>query len=47
MLALLAYPLVIEPNLRLAQQSMAWTVGYGVYVALLWAASPSSGGVSR
>src|SRR5208337_271403 len=34
MLALLAYPLVVEPNLRLAQQSMAWTVGYGVYVVL-------------
>jgi hypothetical protein len=34
MLALLAYPLVIEPNLRLAQQSMAWTVGYGLYVVL-------------
>ena len=35
MLALLAYPLVIEPNLRLAQQSMAWTVGYGLYVMLV------------
>ena len=34
MLALLAYPLVVEPNLRLAQQSMAWTVGYGLYVVL-------------
>ena len=34
MLALLAYPLAVEPNLRLAQQSIAWTVGYGVYVAL-------------
>ena len=30
MLALLAYPLVVEPNLRLVDQSMAWTVGYGV-----------------
>ena len=34
MLALLAYPLVVEPNLRLAQQSIAWTVGYWLYVVL-------------
>ena len=34
MLALLAYPLVVEPNLRLAEQSMAWTFGYGLYVVL-------------
>jgi hypothetical protein len=34
MLALLAYPLVVEPNLRLAQQSTIWAVGYGLYVAL-------------
>jgi hypothetical protein len=34
MLALLVYPLVVEPNLRLADQSLVWTVGYGVYVAL-------------
>ena len=37
MLALLAYPLLIEPNLRLAQQSKAWALGYGVYVALVLA----------
>ncbi len=37
MLALLTYPLLVEPNLRLSQQSMAWTVGYGVFVVLLLA----------
>jgi hypothetical protein len=34
LLALLAYPLVLEPQLRLAHQSGAWAVGYGVLVAL-------------
>lgn len=34
MLALLAYPTVIEPNLRLGQQSIDWTIGYGVLAAL-------------
>lgn len=34
MLALLAYPLVIEPNLRLAQQSTVWATGYGLLAAL-------------
>ena len=33
MLALLAYPIVIEPNLRLAQQSTVWAYG-------LWLARP-------
>ncbi len=37
MLALLTYPLLVEPNLRLGQQSTAWTLGYGVFVALLLA----------
>jgi hypothetical protein len=32
--ALLGYPILIEPNLRLAQQSMVWAAGYGVLVAL-------------
>jgi spermidine synthase len=48
MLALLAYPTVVEPYLRLGQQSFDWTVGYGVLAALtalcavfLWV-SPSS-----
>jgi hypothetical protein len=34
MLALVAYPLLVEPNFRLAQQSTAWTAGYGLFVAL-------------
>ena len=34
MLALLAYPVVIEPNLRLAQQSGAWAVGYGLFAVM-------------
>ena len=29
MLALLGYPILMEPNLRLAQQSRVWAVGYG------------------
>ncbi len=34
MLALLAYPSVVEPYLRLGQQSFDWTIGYGVLVGL-------------
>ncbi len=34
MLALLAYPTVVEPFLRLRQQSIDWTFGYVVLVAL-------------
>jgi spermidine synthase len=34
MLALLAYPTVVEPYLRLGQQSIDWTVGYAVLAAL-------------
>ena len=34
MLALLAYPVLIEPNLRLAQQSGAWAVGYGLFAVM-------------
>jgi hypothetical protein len=34
MLALALYPLLIEPNLRLADQTWLWTVGYGVLVVL-------------
>jgi SAM-dependent methyltransferase len=37
MLALLGYPFVVEPNLRLARQSEAWSVGYGVLVVLVLA----------
>jgi hypothetical protein len=32
--ALLAYPVLLEPSLRLAEQSRAWTVGYGGLVVL-------------
>ncbi len=34
LIALLSYPILMEPNLRLAQQSLAWAVGYGTLVAL-------------
>ena len=32
--ALLGYPLLVEPRLRLAAQSWVWTAGYGVLIAL-------------
>jgi spermidine synthase len=35
MLALLAYPLLVEPGMRLAGQSAAWAVGYGLLGALV------------
>jgi SAM-dependent methyltransferase len=35
MLALLGYPVLIEPTLSLAQQSLAWTVGYVLLAGLL------------
>lgn len=34
MLALFAYPLLMEPHLTTAQQSWFWTIGYGVLVLL-------------
>ncbi|MCX6030329.1 MAG: fused MFS/spermidine synthase [Chloroflexi bacterium] len=34
MIALLGYPLLVEPNLPLATQSGIWAVGYGLFVAL-------------
>jgi hypothetical protein len=34
MLALLGYPILMEPNMRLAQQSVVWAVGYGMLAAL-------------
>jgi hypothetical protein len=34
MLALLGYPTLMEPNLRLPDQSWAWAVGYGVLLLL-------------
>ena len=33
-IALLAYPLIVEPTLRLRQQSAWWSVGYGVLIVL-------------
>ncbi len=33
-IALLAYPLIVEPTLRLRQQSVWWSVGYGVLIVL-------------
>ncbi len=45
MLALLAYPALIEPRLRLADQSRAWTAGYVALVLLtaVCALAPRSG----
>ncbi|HUR33621.1 MAG TPA: fused MFS/spermidine synthase [Vicinamibacterales bacterium] len=34
-LALLGYPLLVEPMLRLRTQSLVWTVGFGVYALLM------------
>lgn len=34
LLALLSYPVVVEPKLRLVDQSLAWACGYGLLVAL-------------
>jgi SAM-dependent methyltransferase len=34
MLALLSYPVLVEPRLRLAEQTWLWTVGFGVLLAL-------------
>jgi hypothetical protein len=34
MLALLGYPTLVEPNLRLANQSLTWAVGYGILIVL-------------
>jgi SAM-dependent methyltransferase len=35
MLALIAYPTVIEPRMTLAHQRLAWSIGYGLLVLLL------------
>ncbi len=44
---LIAYPLVVEPLLRLRDQSLVWTIGYGLLIALIalsararWQAGP-------
>ena len=34
LIGLLGYPLLIEPNLRLADQALVWSIGYGAFVAL-------------
>jgi spermidine synthase len=36
-IALMAYPLVVEPNLRLQDQATMWTAGYVVLIALSFA----------
>ncbi|MBV9452687.1 MAG: fused MFS/spermidine synthase [Rubrobacter sp.] len=48
-IGLLGYPLLMEPNLRLANQGVFWTVGYGILVVLvlasavvLWRSPPPS-----
>jgi len=35
LLALLAYPVIIEPNLRLETQTFAWSLGYGAFAVLM------------
>ncbi|HZV05616.1 MAG TPA: hypothetical protein VE999_11085 [Gemmataceae bacterium] len=49
MLALIAYPTVVERYLRLGQQSFDWTIGYGILAALtalcavfLWLSPPNT-----
>ncbi len=39
MLALLAYPVLVEPNLTLRTQTLAWSIGYAVFVLLCAAAA--------
>jgi hypothetical protein len=34
LIALLGYPILMEPSLRLAQQGLLWAVGYGVLVVM-------------
>ncbi len=48
MLALLGYPLLIEPNLRLATQTWAWSIGYAALavLTLACAATVRSAGLS-
>lgn len=48
LLALISYPLLLEPNLKLSRQSWLWVVGFVVFlvmsvgcVVLLWKSSPS------
>ena len=39
LLALLTYPLLVEPNMSLRTQSTVWSVGYGAFVVALLAAA--------
>src|SRR6202011_3220948 len=36
LLALVAYPAVVEPNLRLIHQAWVWAVGYAILVGLVF-----------
>lgn len=52
MLALLGYPFLMEPRLRLMEQSHVWAAGYGILAVLivlsaaaLWRLSPARGSV--
>jgi hypothetical protein len=47
LIGLLAFPIIMEPHLRLSQQSSLWTIGYGIAVmlafvcaVLIWKQSP-------
>src|SRR5688500_5654738 len=40
-LALLAYPVLFEPRLRLAEQSLGWSLGYGALALLIGASALS------
>ena len=35
LLALLAYPVIVEPTLRLRVQTASWSLGYGVFIVLM------------
>ncbi|MFN2614348.1 MAG: hypothetical protein ABR552_05945, partial [Actinomycetota bacterium] len=35
--SLLAYPIIVEPHLRLAQQARIWTIGYAALIVLIGA----------
>jgi SAM-dependent methyltransferase len=37
LLALLAYPVIVEPTLRLAAQTLGWSLGYAAFVLLMMA----------
>ena len=46
LLGLLAYPLLVEPNVTLHQQSLCWSTAFGAFVALAMTAAISSRGNS-